>query len=105
MQKEPFIIKAPVITTANDKVWISENMSVFWYQVYQARLPERLLTLRGMPSDSTCILEAEPGKLDIKRREPGILFISLQVDSLFKLAIMMSLSRFVLIQRHWRRHS
>ena len=35
------------------------------------------------PSDSTCILEALPGKLDIKRREPG----SLQVGSLFKLAI------------------
>ena len=29
-----------------------------------------------------------PGKLDIKRREPGILFISLQVVLLFKLAIM-----------------
>ena len=28
-----------------------------------------------------------PGKLDIKRREPGILFISLPIVSLFKLAI------------------
>ena len=36
-----------------------------------ARLAER-----GLPSDSTCVLKAEPGKLDIKRREPGILFIS-----------------------------
>ena len=25
-----------------------------------------------MPSDSTCVLNAEPGKLDIKRREPGV---------------------------------
>ena len=33
--------------------------------------------LRGMPSNSTCILEAVPGKLDIKRRKPGILFISI----------------------------
>ena len=49
------------------------------------RFRERLLTSRGLLSDSTCILEAEPGKLDIKRRGPGILFISLQVDSLFKL--------------------
>ena len=32
--------------------------------------------------------KAEPGKLDIKRREPGILFISLPIVSLFKLAIM-----------------
>ena len=34
--------------------------------------------------DSTCVLEAEPGKLDIKRREPGILFISLPIGSLFQ---------------------
>ena len=33
-------------------------------------------------------LEAEPGKLDIERHEPGILFISLPIVSLFKLAIM-----------------
>ena len=30
----------------------------------------------GLPSDSTCVLVAEPGKLDIKRDGPGILFIS-----------------------------
>ena len=35
------------------------------------------MTSRGLLSDSTCVLEAEPGKLDIKRREPGILFINL----------------------------
>ena len=34
-----------------------------------------MLASRGLPSDSTCVLNAEPGKLDIKRREPGILFI------------------------------
>ena len=47
-----------------------------------------LVESRGLPSDSACILKAEPGKLDIKRREPGILIISLQVGSLFKQAIM-----------------
>ena len=31
-----------------------------------------LVEERGLPSDSTCTLEAEPGKLEIKRREPGI---------------------------------
>ena len=31
---------------------------------------------------------AEPGKLDIKRSEPGIILISLPIVSLFKLAIM-----------------
>ena len=30
----------------------------------------------------------QPGKLDIKRRETGILFISLQTDTLFKLAFL-----------------
>ena len=42
-------------------------------------LGERLLTSRGLPSDSTCVLKAEPGKLDIKRREPGIIFIRFPV--------------------------
>ena len=48
---------------------------------------ERLLTRRGLPSDSIFLLEAKPGKLDIKRRETGILFISLSTVSLFKLII------------------
>ena len=34
-----------------------------------------MLTSPGLLSDVTCVLKAEPGKLDIKRREPGILFI------------------------------
>ena len=38
-----------------------------------------MLTTRGLPSDSTCVLKAEPGKLDIERCEPGILFISLPI--------------------------
>ena len=32
--------------------------------------------------------QSEPGKFDIKRHEPGILFISLPIVSLLKLAIM-----------------
>ena len=51
--------------------------------------------MQGLLSDSTCVLEAEPGKLDIKGRKPGILFISLQADSLFKQEIMTQLSIFV----------
>ena len=47
-----------------------------------------LLKLQGLPSDSTCILKAEPGKLDIKRHSPGILFISLPIVSFVKLEIM-----------------
>ena len=56
-----------------------------------------MLVSRGLPSDSTCILKAEPGKLDIKICEPGILFISLQADLLLKLAIVTLLSTFVSI--------
>ena len=33
------------------------------------------LTRQGFGNDSTCILEEEPGKRDIKRRELGIPFI------------------------------
>ena len=47
-----------------------------------------LLTSRGLPSDSTCVLKAKTGKLDIKRHEPDILFISLPIVTLFKLAFM-----------------
>ena len=63
-----------------------------------------LVVPQGLPSDSTCVIEAESGKLDIKRCEPGILFINLPIGSLFKLGIMTELY-IVLIQRHWRRHS
>ena len=41
-----------------------------------------MLTSRGLPSDSTCVLKAKPGKLDIKIRKPGILFIGLRIGSL-----------------------
>ena len=63
--------------------------------------------LQGIPGDSTSVLKAEPGKLDIKRRESGIFYLSvyLLVLSLNNLAIMTSFSIFVLIQRHLRRHS
>ena len=59
-----------------------------------------LVEPRGLPSDSTCVLEAEHGKHDTKGRKPGNLFISLQADSLIKLAIMKQLSIFMLIQCH-----
>ena len=35
-----------------------------------------LVDIARLESYSTCILEAEPSKLDIKRREPSILLIS-----------------------------
>ena len=33
-----------------------------------------LVESSGLPSDSTCVLEADPSKLDIKRRERGTLY-------------------------------
>ena len=51
---------------------------------------------RGLLSHSTCASKAEPGKLDIKRRESGIFYLSvyLLVLSLKNLAIMTKLSFF-----------
>ena len=40
-----------------------------------------------MPRDSTSVLKALPGKLDNKRCEPGILFISLQETSNYDVVI------------------
>ena len=56
-----------------------------------------LADIARLASDSTSVLKPEPGKLDTKRRAPGILFIRLPIVSLFKLAIMKSFSSFVFI--------
>ena len=51
-------------------------------------LPGKALRMLVHIANSTCIFKAGPGKLDIKKpRKPGILFISLLIVSLFKLAI------------------
>ena len=49
-----------------------------------------LVESRVLPSDSTCVLEAELGKLGIRRHKPGacILFINLPIGSFFKTTIM-----------------
>ena len=39
----------------------------------------KLVKSCGLPSSLTCAFKAEPGKLDIKRREPGILFYQLTI--------------------------
>ena len=65
-----------------------------------------MLTSRGLPSDSTCVLNAEPGKLDILK-DANLVFClsvypllnSLQTND-YDVILM-----FVLIQRHKRRHS
>ena len=42
-----------------------------------------LVDRQGLPSDSTCVLKAEPGKLNIKR-----FYLSVYLLFLFKLAIL-----------------
>ena len=59
-----------------------------------------MLASRGLSGDSTCALKAEPGKLDIKRREPGILFYQFTQTSDYDVIFDL-----VSIQCHWRRHS
>ena len=44
-----------------------------------------LIESRGLPSDSTCTLKAEPYKLDIKRWEPGTLYSIYQFTNRFTL--------------------
>ena len=67
-----------------------------------------MLTSRGLPSDPTSVLKAEPGKLDIKRREPSIPFISLPivehndvtgVGSIYNVMIIIIIIRFPDIKR------
>ena len=48
---------------------------VFWYQVYQTRLWERMLNRSASLAMSTSILEALPGKFDITWHSPSILYI------------------------------
>ena len=56
-----------------------------------SRLPGKVLIafveLLSKPWDLTCFIEADSGKLDIKRCKLGILFISLPIGSLIKLTI------------------
>ena len=63
-------------------------MSAFLYEAYQARPQERLVNCKALLGNSTCLLKAEPGKLCVKRSHPDILFISIPIISIFKLAIM-----------------
>ena len=61
---------------------------MFYFQLNNCSVMSEHFVFRGLPSDSTSVLKAEPGNLYNKRRQPGIPFISLAVVSIFKLAIM-----------------
>ena len=47
-----------------------------------------LVDITRLDKRSTCVLKAQPGKLVIKRRKTSVLFISLLVGSLCKLAVL-----------------
>ena len=49
---------------------IEYQVRVFRYQVYQARLRERMLNRSASLAMPTSILKALPGKVDIKRHSP-----------------------------------
>ena len=53
-----------------------------------------MLNGEALPSNLLPILKAESGKLDIKRRKPGILFISLPLCAIFEFMIITKLSIF-----------
>ena len=54
---------------------IEYQVRVFWCQVYQAQLWERMLNRSASLAMSTSVLKALPGKLDIKRHSPSIHFV------------------------------
>ena len=47
-------------------------MTAFLISGLPGKALRTLVESRGLPNDSTCVLEAEPGQLDIARHEPGI---------------------------------
>ena len=55
--------------------YIEYQVRVFWYQVYQARLWERMLNRSASLAMSTSIPKALPCKFDIKRHSPSILYV------------------------------
>ena len=64
-----------------------------------------MLASRDLPSDSTFVLKSESGKLDIKRREPSILFYHFTHFFTLQTSDHEVIFDFLLIRRHSRRHS
>ena len=58
------------------------QVPVFWYQAYQAQLWECMLNRSASLAMSTSVLKALPGKLDIKRHSPSILYFYTYPESI-----------------------
>ena len=70
----------PIRITSDIKRILGECLFISSFPGKASRKP---IKSRGLPSYSSCVLEAEPGKLDIKRSKPIYQFISwfaLQTD-------------------------
>ena len=64
--------------------WLIEYQArVFWYQVYQAQLWERMLKHSASLAMSTSILKALSGKLDIKKHSPTVVPTKSDSDVVF----------------------
>ena len=69
-------------------------MSVFYISRLPGKALRTLVDITMLAEGFYMLFQTQPGKLDIKISEPGIPFISLQADLLFKQAIMALLSIF-----------
>ena len=63
-------------------------MSVFLISSLSGKALRMLVDIERLAEQFSKRSHSKPGKLDIKRHKSGILFISLPIVSLFKLAIM-----------------
>ena len=73
---ENYVIIASFKSETMGKLILEYQVCVFWYQVYQARLWDRMFNCSSSLPMSTSIFKILPGKLDIKRRSPSILDVS-----------------------------
>ena len=71
-----------------DYIIIENTLSVSFDIKITRHCFENTCLITRHESSSNCVFKAEPGKLDIKRRKPGILFVSLLIGSVFKVTIL-----------------
>ena len=63
------------------------GLTIFY--LYTLYIDKHIKTYNNIQdTNGTCVLKAEPFNHDIKRHEPAILFISLSIGSLIKIALM-----------------
>ena len=71
------VVALILITKAEGLISASvRTLNIIWRRLWSfpGKASRTLVESGDMQGDSTCVREAKPGKLDIKRREPGVLF-------------------------------